>query len=62
MIGEWKGIKRDVFDGVPDVLVGRLACRTIDQVQTVVDKIITYESTSPDEKPWFNKLPPVCKT
>jgi len=22
----------------------------------MVNKIITYESTSPDEKPWFNKM------
>ena len=46
----------DRLDLYQDVLIGRLACRSNEEVQTVVDKIINYESTSPDEKSWFNKI------
>ncbi len=47
-------IKDDTgIDMVPDVYVGRLACRSASEVKTVVDKIITYESTPKD---WFNKI------
>ena len=47
---------KDELDLAPDVYVGRLACRNIGEVDTIVDKIIRYESTSPDEKPWLNKM------
>jgi hypothetical protein len=33
------------FDGWPDVAVGRLAVNTLDEANTVVDKIITYNET-----------------
>jgi hypothetical protein len=57
VIGEWKNtLKKDVIDGVPDVRVGRLACRSLDDVTIMVDKIIRYESTSPEEKTWFTKM------
>ncbi len=45
----------DNVDLYPDVHIGRLACRTIDEVQTVVDKIITYETTTYDQL-WFKKI------
>ena len=48
--------KNDKLDLVPDVYYGRLACRNTFEVKIMVNKIITYESTSPDEKPWFNKM------
>ncbi len=39
----------------PDIHVGRLACRTSDEVDTVVDKIITYENSAYNQI-WFNKI------
>jgi len=47
---------RDTLDLMPDVYIGRLACRNKYEVKTLVNKIITYESTSPEEKPWFKKM------
>jgi hypothetical protein len=46
----------DDIDFVPDVSVGRLACRSIREVKTVVDKIITYETTDVAGSEWFNKM------
>jgi peptidase C25-like protein len=43
------------LDFVPDVYLGRLACRSIDEVNTVVQKIINYES-SPQDQSWFKKM------
>jgi len=48
--------QRDILDLVPDLYVGRLACRTSNDLDIVVDKIIQYETTSPDDKPWFNRM------
>ena len=43
----WKsGLKKDLIDLFPEVAVGRLACCNVDEVQTVVNKIITYETTA----------------
>jgi hypothetical protein len=47
--------KEDTVDLVPDVYVGRLACMFTFEVKTVVDKIITYESTTAG-KDWFNRM------
>jgi len=41
VFAEWG---KDVLDLTPDVAVGRLACRTPREVDTVVEKIITYET------------------
>jgi len=46
----------DELDLYPDVFVSRLPCRNIFQVKRVVKKIINYESTSPDNKPWFRTM------
>ena len=46
----------DALDLVPDVYVGRLACRNKVEVKIVVDKIINYESTSSDDRPWFRRM------
>jgi len=40
----------------PDVFVGRIACRNSREVKTVVNKIITYETTSIKESDWFNTM------
>jgi hypothetical protein len=46
---------RDILDLYPDVYVGRLACRNKIEVKTMVDKIITYES-SPADSSWFDTM------
>jgi hypothetical protein len=38
----------------PDIYVGRLACRDIKEVNTVVDKIIQYENGC--DPSWFNRV------
>ena len=46
------------YDGVdlyPDVHVGRLACRNIDEVNTVVNKIIYYEKNTYGQR-WFKRI------
>ncbi|HEC88980.1 MAG TPA: peptidase C25, partial [Thermoplasmatales archaeon] len=51
------GVENDTgLDFYPDVALGRLACRSVDEVKTVVNKIIRYESTSLSDKPWFKKM------
>jgi hypothetical protein len=52
IFAEWKGLTKDTLDMYPEVYVGRLACRNIFEVQTLVDKIITYETTAYDSG-WF---------
>jgi hypothetical protein len=46
---------KDPIDGYPDVYVGRLACRNTQEVQTVVNKIITYERSTYGQ-PWFYEM------
>jgi hypothetical protein len=48
------GAANDVFDMNPEVYVSRLPCTTVSEVNVVVNKILTYESTGPAEKPWYN--------
>ncbi|MGC9307759.1 MAG: C25 family cysteine peptidase [Thermoplasmatota archaeon] len=50
----WR-LGKDVIDGYPDVYVGRLACRSTREVETVVDKIITYETSTAGSE-WFNRM------
>jgi hypothetical protein len=46
---------KDKVDLTPDVYVGRLACMSKSEVQTMVDKIITYEDTTAGTD-WFNRM------
>jgi hypothetical protein len=39
----------------PEVYIGRLACKNIDEVETLVTKITTYENTTAGTE-WFNKM------
>jgi hypothetical protein len=55
IFAERKGIRRDKLDMYPDVLLGRLACRNNNEVKSVVDKIINYES-GPANPSWFEKM------
>ncbi|MEM0466740.1 MAG: C25 family cysteine peptidase [Candidatus Thermoplasmatota archaeon] len=45
----------DGVDLYPDVHIGRLACSNIQEVDTVVNKIITYETTTYHQS-WFNTV------
>ena len=46
---------RDVIDLYPDVYVGRLPCRNKMELGFMIDKIITYETTTFGSN-WFNKI------
>jgi hypothetical protein len=52
---DYPGFSDDEIDLYPDVSVGRFPCRTLLEVKSIVDKIITYEST-PIDPSWFNKI------
>jgi hypothetical protein len=45
----------DQIDFYPDVCLGRLPCRNVFEVNTIVDKIIAYE-TKPADHSWFKKI------
>jgi hypothetical protein len=47
--------QEDIVDLVPDVHVARLACMFKSEVRTMVDKIITYETTAAGSD-WFNRM------
>jgi Peptidase family C25 len=47
------GAANDTFDMNPEVYVSRLPCTTVSEVNVVVNKILTYESTGPAAKPWY---------
>ncbi len=50
------GVENDTgIDLYPDIYLGRLACRSVKEVKTVVDKIINYES-KPCDPSWFKKM------
>jgi len=48
------GLVEDV-DLYPDLYVGRLPCKDADEVATVVDKIITYETQTASED-WYHRI------
>ena len=48
--------KKDILDLNPDVYVTRLPCRNINQVKTVVKKIIQYETITPNTEPWYKRM------
>ncbi len=47
--------QKDIIDLFPEVAVGRLACRSISEVEIMVDKIITYE-TETYGSDWFKRF------
>ncbi|KYK21502.1 hypothetical protein AYK25_03395 [Thermoplasmatales archaeon SM1-50] len=47
------GALKDDFDLYPEVYVSRLPVRNKWEVNHIVQKIIKYESTGPDDKPWY---------
>jgi len=55
IFAEWTNTKKDILDMYPEVYVGRLPCTSVSQVKTMVDKIITYETTTAGNE-WFKKM------
>jgi hypothetical protein len=55
VFAEWNDTSKDVIDMYPDVYVGRLPCTSAGQVKTMVDKIITYETTAYGSS-WFKRF------
>ena len=55
IFAEWDDFYKDTLDLYPDVYVGRLACRNNFEVNTMIDKITTYEET-PIDPSWFNRI------
>ncbi|MFE3845503.1 C25 family cysteine peptidase [Thermoplasmatota archaeon] len=55
IFAEWKGFKKDVIDCYPDIHLGRLPCTNTIEVGIMVDKIITYESSTKGQD-WFNRM------
>ncbi len=55
IFAEWNAQGKDILDMYPEVCVGRLACKNVLQVKTVVNKIITYETTTYGSD-WFNRM------
>jgi len=50
------GAPKDKFDMYPEVYVSRLPVTNKLEVNHIVKKIITYESTGPDAKPWYKNF------
>ena len=55
VFAEWRMMKKDNLDLYPDVYVGRLACRNSYEVKKMVEKIITYETTTYGQS-WFKDM------
>lgn len=55
IFAEWNSQGKDILDMYPEVYIGRLACTNIDEVETLVTKITTYENTTAGSE-WFNKM------
>lgn len=55
VFAEWNDTHKDEMDLYPDVYLGRLACRNVRELKTVVEKIITYENNAYGED-WFNNF------
>jgi hypothetical protein len=55
IFAEWNTNGKDIIDMYPEVSVGRLPCKNIFEVRTLVNKIITYEATTAG-KDWFKKV------
>jgi hypothetical protein len=51
----WNG-NTDEIDLTPDIYIGRLACTNEEQINTCVNKIIEYESSSAWSEAWFTNL------
>ena len=50
------GALKDTFDLYPEVYVARIPAVTLREVKGVVKKIMTYEKTGPQDKPWYTNF------
>lgn len=55
VFAEFTHSSKDQIDGAPDVYIGRLPCRSLTEVNTMVNKIINYEEKPADES-WFKHM------
>lgn len=55
VFAEWTNQSKDVLDMVPDISIGRLPVRYLWDLDPVIDKIITYE-TSTFGSEWFPRM------
>ncbi|HEC82267.1 MAG TPA: peptidase C25, partial [Thermoplasmatales archaeon] len=53
---EWKGFSKDKLDLMPDVYIGRLACRNSYELNLMIEKIIGYENNYAKDDSWFKKM------
>ena len=53
---EWSQFAKDKLDLMPDVYLGRLACRNKWEVDIMVNKIISYESKYVKNEDWFKRM------
>jgi hypothetical protein len=56
VFAEYSNMHKDIMDLHPDVFLGRLPCRSVADVEIMVNKIITYENGKPRDQDWFNKM------
>jgi len=58
MIAKWTSFPtgRDIIDFNPDVYVGRLPCVNTNQLKIVVNKIIQYETSTPNSDSWYYRM------
>lgn len=52
----WQGYLNDELDLYPDVHIARLACSDVDEVETVIDKIVSYEENYAYDSSWFKNI------
>ena len=55
IFAEFTPTSKDIVDDTPDVYVGRLAVRNAQQLDIVINKIISYESEPADES-WYKNM------
>ena len=55
VFAEWTNDTHEIIDMYPDLYVGRLPCKSVAEVKTVVHKIIRYENRS-GLKLWFKRM------
>ncbi len=55
IFAEWNADGKDIIDMYPELSVGRLACANTREVEVLVDKIVTYETTASGAD-WFTRM------
>ena len=52
----WTSVEDDEMDLHPDVAIGRIPANDINEVNTIVNKIMTYENQEAYTQDWFSRL------